>query len=329
MPLARASVVTFLPSLAGSFKMFNVGETIGTLRTDRSHGVWGTLGRAPSRVPLTVAVAGEEFEYGLIEDPVLTSLLAGLMVNASQAVGGRTFGDQTVGVDLAIDFAGGETLQLEQVFAGIDSPAQGAAWVSAVVGYLTNSIFDPPRIEELKVEVDAQNGMKGAAIIDVAPDRRRLAPGETLDLRVRLRRADDVVETMVLPLRVPETALEGRLDVVVADGASWAAYDLTARPSRPASFADDLRMVRRLGSSGSLVAAFEKAGTSLVLPGGAVAAPVGVTASLRAALGPNLATVAYRLLAHTTTEVDGPVVGAARIKLEIRERPVGVEEDSE
>ena len=33
----------------------------------------------------------------------------------------------------------------------------------------------------------------------------RVAPGETIDLRVRLRRAENVVETVVVPLTVPDT----------------------------------------------------------------------------------------------------------------------------
>ena len=328
MPLARASVVTILPSLANSFKMFNVGETIGTLRSDRTHGVWGRFGEAPALLPMKVSVGATNYSYGLIDHPMLTPLLAGFMVNASHAVHGRTLGLQTVDLQLQIDFSDGAVLHLDQIFQGADSVVQGAAWTTAVLGYLSASVFTSPRMDSLTVNVDAKNGLRGATIIDVVPERRKLAPGETLRLRVRLRREGGTIESLEIPIEVPINLGEGRLDVVVADGASWAVYDLGARPFRPASFSDELRLLGRLRSSGTLVAAFERAGTSVVLPGGTVAAPVGVVASLQAALGPNVTTAAYRVLGKVETETVGPVLGAARIKLDIRRRPGWTEEGS-
>ncbi len=41
LPMARARVVTVLPSQASSFKFFTVGEIVGSFVADRSSGIWG------------------------------------------------------------------------------------------------------------------------------------------------------------------------------------------------------------------------------------------------------------------------------------------------
>src|SRR5262245_62317937 len=55
-PLTRAYVHTVLPSLATSFKISSLGDTVGTMRQDRSTAIAGTLGKGPALVPMTVTL---------------------------------------------------------------------------------------------------------------------------------------------------------------------------------------------------------------------------------------------------------------------------------
>ncbi len=320
MPMARATVVTIIPSLANSFKVFNAGETIGALRSDRRHGVWGMLGPAPDMLPVDIRVGPSSYHFEVLHHRVMTPLLTGILVAGSHQVRGRSFGLQTIDLHLEVGLEGGERIGLDQVFDGADAPRQAAAWTSAVVGYLEASPFASDDIRTLAVTLDSVNGLKRATVVDVTPDRSVVQPGSLLGVRVRLQRPGDEVETVRMEIEIPKEVAEGRLDLVVADGASWTVYDLQARPFRASSFEDEIRLLGRLHSSRDLVAALEVPGAGLVLPGGTVAAPVGTVASLRSGLGSELRTSRYRVTSLTTVDAGGPVVAAVRIRLVVKAR---------
>jgi len=320
LPLARASVVTILPSLASSFKIFNVGPVIGSVTADRAHGVLGELGDGPSLIPLEVFTADAVYRFGIVDHALLSPLLTGFMVYSSHAVRGRGFGLQTVDVGLRIEFVDDQSLAMEQIFEGADAPAQCAAWTSAVLGYLAASPFSPIATRSITVRLATRDGLQGATILDVVPERRIVAPGEVVAVRVRLLHAGGVVETRKIEIRTPAEVAEGRLDLVVADGVSWTAYDLGMRPIRSASFDDERQLLEHLESSRKIVVALETPGVSVVLPGGTVAVPQGVAVSLQSGLGDELETASYRLVALTDVETDGPVLGATRVRLDVRRR---------
>ena len=85
LPMARARVVTVLPSLASSFKFFTIGETIGSFTSDRMHGIWGRLGETTAMVPVTVAVDGREYDFRSLRHPGLTPFLVAYVTQASQS----------------------------------------------------------------------------------------------------------------------------------------------------------------------------------------------------------------------------------------------------
>jgi len=54
------------------------------------------------------------------------------------------------------------------------------------------------------------------------------------------------------------------------------------------------------------------------MPGGTISAPPSVVLQLQSALGPNLETVAYSVVAKVEAEMPFPVFGAQRIPLTVR-----------
>ncbi len=327
MPMARASVVTILPSLANSFKVFNTGEMIGALRSDRRHGVWGTLGPVPDMLPLEIRSGDSTYHFEVLRHPLLTPLLTGVLVSGSHQVRGRAFGLQTINLHLEIGLEDGERLALDQVFDGADAPSQAAVWTSAVVGYLEASPFASDDIRAIDLTLDSVNELQRASVLDITPERWTVEPGQRLGVRMRFQRPGDPVETMQMVIEIPKEVAEGRLDLVVADGASWTLYDLQARPTRVGTFEDEIRLLGRLRSSRELVVALEVPGGSLVLSGGTVAAPVGMVATLRSGLGAELQTAKYRVLSETTFDAGGPVAAAVRLRLVVKTRSGWIGDD--
>ena len=141
-----------------------------------------------------------------------------------------------------------------------------------------------------------------------------------LEVRFRIKPFRGPEYTRTLTLSIPESLAPGRIDLVGADGAAWTAYDLQMRPLMPTGFADEIRLLNSLRPSTSGVAALERADVGIAVAGGSLSAPAGVVLQLQSALGRNLETVSYGVIAEAETELSAPVSGAQRIQLTVRER---------
>jgi hypothetical protein len=319
MPLARARVTAVLPSQVSSFKFFSVGEVLGAFRSDRGHGVWGRLGATAPSVPIQVRADDRSYRFDCVRHPVLSPLMVAYLTSASHAARGRTFGDQTVAARMGLDFVDGRRVEVEETFAGSDAPASAASYLAAVAAYLMNSSFSSPELASASVELTSEEALERAVIVDAVPLRTIVAPGETLSVRVRLRPHDLPEITRVVQVEIPSGLADGPLDLIVADGASWTAYDFQMRPSTPASFADELRFVARLRPSTRLVLAFERRDLGVAMGGENVVVPPSVLLTLRAGLAANLDSTSQQVVSLMEEPMTSSVLGGERIRLEVRQ----------
>jgi hypothetical protein len=320
LPLARAHVVAVLPSVMSSFKFFTVGEPVGALVADRTHGILGSLGRTAQMVPVTVTVNGSEYGFRSVRHPVLLPALTAYLMQATQRVRGRVFGDLTLNTQIEVRYAGMEPAVVGASFAGAQAPGEAAAFAGAVLAYLEASRFSAPEVESVDIQLDTVEEIQTAMIVEINPERRVVRPGETLDVHFRLRPYRGPEELRTLTLEIPAGVPDGQIDLVAADGASWSAYDLQMRPLNPGSFADEVRLVNSLHPATVLVAVLEHRDVGMTVEGGSVSAPAGMVVQLRSALGANLKTTAYSVFARTEAELPFPVSGAQRISLTVRSR---------
>jgi hypothetical protein len=317
LPLARARVISVLPSQLNSFKFFGVGPTLGAFRADRSHGIWGRLGPSPSLVPVKVSVEGQDYTFSALRDPTLTPLLVAYLTASSQAVHGRTFGGQTVTLRASVDYGAGTSVRLAETFVGTDAPARAAALVSALMAYLEATPFVHPELASVDVELATTETLELGEIVEIVPERRRVRAGDDVRARVRIRPRGEPDRWATVQVRVPDQTSPGRLDLVVADGASWTAYDLRMRPQRPASFADEVALIARIEPSTRLVAALERRDPVLVTGKGVVPVPAGVLVHIAGGLGSSMTTTGWGLVARGHLDLGLPVSGADRIRLEV------------
>src|SRR5258708_36104943 len=84
MPMAAAEVVTVLASQYTSFKIANLGQTVGAFEQDRQAGIEGRLGDVAPMIPMLLGIgpttAGapppRQFHVQLADVPELLPLLA-------------------------------------------------------------------------------------------------------------------------------------------------------------------------------------------------------------------------------------------------------------
>jgi hypothetical protein len=318
IPMARAQVVTVLPSQQRSFKFFHTGDIVGRFESDRTFGVWGRVGPTVPMVPVSVTVDGRGYSFRTIRNQNLLPSLVGYLANASLQVRGRRMGDQTVELDIKLEYEGDFSASLTETFVGDGAPLQAAGMVAAVVGYLENTSFEAPALERVSIDLRAAESLESTVMVSATPDRWIVEPGESLPVRLRLRphRGADITRTV--EITIPESVPEGRLDLVVADGASWTSYDFQMRPPLTGSFANEIKLFDRLLPSNHIVLALERRQVGVAIPGGPVLVPPSVVVQMRSALGNNLETIEYGVIQRVTEEMPSRVLGAERLNLTVR-----------
>ena len=321
LPMARANVIAVLPSLQNSFKFFGVGPEIGALVADRKDGIVGRLGQKAPMVPTTVRVNGRSYNFRIVRHPLLMPLFAAYVTQASHGTLGRVVGGQTVGVRTTILYPDLDPVVVSATFSGDQALSDASSFTAMALAYLENTPFVAPEAESIDIEIESVEEIRSATIVEIVPDRRIVRPGELLDVRFRIKPYKGREEISTLTLKIPEGLTDGKLDLVGSDGAAWTAYDLMMRPLRPASFADEVRLLNSLEPSTVIVAALERPDVGMELAGGSISAPAGIVLQVQSALGPNLKTTAHTIFAKTQATMPMPVFGAQRISLTVRSSP--------
>jgi hypothetical protein len=318
MTLARARVITVLPSQMSSFKFYSVGEPIGAFRVDRLHGVWGKLGETVAPVPIQVSVDDRSYHFDCVRHPILLPLLAGYLTQVSHFARGRQFGEQTLTVRAEATLADATTVAIEETFATPDAPALAAGVSTMLLAYLEGAPVAVPEIASVRITLHTAERIEQAEVIEAVPERTMVRPGDRLGVMVRLRRHQGGDEVRRYEVVVPADSPRGRLDLVVADGASWTKYDLKMRPQSPATVADEIGLIERLVPSNRLVLALERRDPGVALSGGPLSTPPSVQLAMRSGLSTNLAAVTHRVVAESIEKMPYAVLGAARLPLLVR-----------
>jgi hypothetical protein len=218
---------------------------------------------------------------------------------------------------IELTYTGGQRVTLEETLASADAAAGTAALVTALLGYLQGSPYAVPQVETVKVSLSTREQLERADVVDATAERTRVRPGQRLGVRVRLHPFRGDIVSRRLEIQVPPGAAAGRMDLIVADGAAWTAYDLQMRPLHPASFDDELRLVGRLVPSTRLVLALETPAPGIALPGVSTPVPPSVLLALRSGLGAGVEATAHQVVGRVVEEFPFPLSGAQRIPLQV------------
>src|SRR5208337_4408014 len=135
--------------------------------------------------------------------------------------------------------------------------ARISAFAGAAAGMLANSPFPHPALASVEISLQRDESARGAALVEAIPARSTLAPGDEVEVTVRLQPEHAAPVERRLTVTVPPDSPPGPIDLIVADGAAWSEYRLHAEGISPTDFDDQLRTLEMLESSTTLVAALE------------------------------------------------------------------------
>jgi hypothetical protein len=158
LPMATAKVHTVVSTIASSFKLASLAETVGALAIDESAGIIGHIGKEARTIPLTIRVdrfndtRQRVYNCRLAYNRLLTPLyLRATVVGAALRLGDFP-PDHTLEYKIAIGLEGGRSITSENVSTGLGLNEIIIESVSSV-GLLMNNPYERVGIESLDYEI--------------------------------------------------------------------------------------------------------------------------------------------------------------------------------
>ena len=326
MPMARADVLTVLPSLYRSFKFSTTGAVLGSVSQDRSTGILGSFGEAPKMVPVTIRMGSEDFptqtfRFQVVHNSMLTPILLAVAIDNVLTTLEKRAGERTIVWKSSIETSE-RTVHWDSVFSGLSAKDDAVASLALLTNYLMANEFHDLAIRGVDVEIVHSDRLQSARVVHVEAQKERVHPGDTVPVWVDLEDFRGGPRRVVMIAKVPTDAPPGPMTVFVGDGNAATAYDLSLFPPDPHSLDQVLDFLARVRPPNTLnLLAYRSA------PGALVAGePLAALPPSRGALlhdrGPGNGTpdLSYLRLQSESVEQPVPVAGSARLTLEVLPR---------
>jgi hypothetical protein len=327
VPMASAEIVTVLSSQYSSFKISNLGDTLGAFVQDRQAGIEGRIGQSAPMTPLFLRITGagetkpREFRMRVAEVPQFTPMLVGSSLLAGLESTSYSAGAQ--GLDMVARFKLEDRgdLEIRQSFDGDNAGTDAATFVLALAGYLANNPFEKVRFEDISIDLSQSPQPRSATLVGANADRTVVHPGDRVSLNLDLAayRGDRFRRSLNVDL--PEDLPAGRYSLVVGDGGSIDATRLALEPAAPVTFGQALRLLRSLHSRRDLLVLGIYAGPGLSVAGETMPRLPGSVRSLWSAAASGSAAPLHTTIAQEVRqEMDVPVDGLVKVDLDVRRR---------
>jgi hypothetical protein len=337
VPMAASEVVTVLSSQYTSFKITNLGPTVGAFEQDRKAGIEGRLGLTAPMIPMVLRIGGplpaaspqpaagspapKEFRVQLANVPELVPLLAGSTLLAGLESASYAGGAQDIEMVARFRLEPYGDLVIHQSFDGDNAGTAMAGHLLALAAYLVQSPLERVRIQSLDVDVEQSPQPRAASLVSAHADRTLVHPGDALGINLELAayRGDRFRHSFQVQL--PRDLPVGRYSLLVGDGASADAARLAMAPIEPSTFSQALALLRSLHSRRDLTLLGFYGGAGLSVAGEVMPRLPGSVRSLWSAADTSGAVPLHAAIVQERHEIMAtPLDGLLRIDLDVRRR---------
>lgn len=231
LPMHEGEVVTVMSSNATSFKMSVPTAMVGTLRGDRSPGIYGELGVAPRMIPVEVNLRtsrGEDrkYKFEVVADRFLTPLLMQMTMLSTIASTERTIGDSTLQIRGRIKIKGLPDVELEnRLSSSFNVPLAAAFATSQPISAIFNSGFKDLQFERLVYDITSRDARSTGQLDRLWINGTDVRPGEKIEIQAFARTEGGGEYVERIPVEIPKDAPIGQLQIIVGDGGSIQALE--------------------------------------------------------------------------------------------------------
>lgn len=223
VPFGGAHIYTVVRNLQRSFKLSQPGPVVGTLHTDRLPGVAGRIGPVPEmtrmEIRLNTALDTERvFRAEIYRHPEILPVLSAMALFESLTQLYEAELEQTIRVRTVVRSDLLEPIASETTVSGMGAAPQAALEFLDLFDRFLNNPIEEVTAEAIDVEVEVIDRVQWRRLEAVQLDRKRLRPGETVELHLRLRGYRDEEQSLRIPVTIPESVQGGRsLTIRIAD----------------------------------------------------------------------------------------------------------------
>lgn len=248
-PMARARVLATLSSSYSSSKMFLTGKIVGTLKQDRTTGVFGEIGPVPRMTEIALkltTVNGERhaFNFTLSQEKTISSLsplyLRIALINALKSAR-LVQGFNTLRLKGYVETEGGDRLELENLFPGyqplpifsfLNPVLHSTGEIAAKMAALANNPYKSVRFRKMELNFESIAGRKSATLRKVWVNKTTFEPGDSIQITCRIKPHHGEARNETISIRIPETTSERRLAVIVGGAGALAKYERRVNPAK-------------------------------------------------------------------------------------------------
>ena len=209
-------------------KLAGIGHIIGRVNQDRDSGVAGILGTFPAVVPISVTVKDtalnkqETYNATIAYNENLVPKLGASVAYTALSKMADTLAESTVEIDFnvktnAVD--GGELTRKNMFYNPSDVGQVAVLELMQALNLVCSNTKEESNIFGVDVNISFDAERRTASIVSVTPDKKKVKPGETINLTVELQPYRKPTEKVTLPYTVPLTAHQGNLSLEIHGGA--------------------------------------------------------------------------------------------------------------
>jgi hypothetical protein len=296
---------------------------MGTITEDRNSAISGLTGRRARMTPIEIKIGSNSYRMGMIQDRVLTPLVAQMAVFSAIDATARNIGAASYTVKGKINFESG-SVKVDNVYSGdVGVSSFASAGIATPLSYVLASGFDALKLKDISIEIGALDQRRQMQIADVVAPRR-VRPGEEFEIAVVLSGENGAETTRKVRYRVPVGAATGPLYLTAGDATSANLVELQAASGAAfRSPSQVLDVLNGLRTNTSAYLRVWRAGPSYSVEGRDLPDPPASIAMILGRAQPgglNLLNVHGAELAEMEVASGGNVVtGSKTIQVEVRE----------
>jgi SpoIVB peptidase S55 len=223
-PMHEGEVVTVMSSAASSFKVSYPTAMVGTMRGDRSTGIFGELGVAPRMIPVEINLktsrgTNQTYNFEVVVDRFLTPLILQMTALSTITTTERALGDSTLEIRGKIKLKNQQEVNLEnRLSVSLNAPLQAAFAVSQPITTLFNSGFKNLQFEKITYDITSRDARSTGQLDRLWINRTDVRRGEKVEIQAFARTDDGGEFVERTEIEIPEDAPLGPLQIVVSDG---------------------------------------------------------------------------------------------------------------
>jgi hypothetical protein len=226
LPMGSGGISTVVANLQASFKLGYLNRPLGTLTTDQTVGVAGTIGKVAKMIPIDLTIAyddksvNETYHFEAASSKKFTPLIAATALSSALTGEKDLPPDSTVDYDLDLNFENGHDVHLvnTSVSAG---PLEVMNDVVLPLTASLNNPFHQESLTKLTGTIHVSNQARSGQILSVMVPKTKYEPGDTVKAFITYQPFHQEESNLPVEMALPRDLKDGTYQLTVADSTHY------------------------------------------------------------------------------------------------------------